>query len=107
MSKMYIAVLDEVDAHMVPCLVGHAVLRHHMFSYNQKRYDDWFKNAFKKCVIKVNRKEFEKIRALDSEEFPITVSWENSTLGGEQSCITVVVHDEIPNVLKYAKLWKP
>ena len=54
-------------------------------------------------------KEFEKIRKLhETHQMHITESWENKTLNGEVSCVTVVAEDDnIPNVLKFAKLWKP
>ncbi len=110
MSKMYICVLDEVSDFIVPCLVGHAVLRHHLksceFSHHSEGYelyDEWLTNSFRKCVVSVSQKEFDKIM-----EIPYSVmSWENTTLGGKPSCVTIVVGEEVPNVLKYARLWKP
>ena len=109
MSKMYICVLDEVPDYIVPCLVGHSVLRHHleacehMCPKGYEVYSVWLNSSFRKCVVSVSQKEFDKIK-----EIPYSVnSWENSTLGGKPSCVTVVVGDEVPNVLKYAKLWKP
>lgn len=107
-DKLYICILDEFPDYMTPTLVGHAVLRHHMVmgcrkEEYRKRYDEWIKNSFKKCVVRVNRKEFDKIMMI-----PDTVeSWENNTLGGEVSCLTVVANTEEHNVLKFAKLWKP
>lgn len=102
-DKLYICVLDEFPDYMTPTLVGHAVLRHHTDWSEHLRYQDWLAYSFKKCVVKVNRKEFEKIRKL-----PFTTeSFENNTLGGNVSCITVVAHKDEHNVLKFAKLWKP
>lgn len=107
--KLYIAVLDEVPDHMVPVLVAHAVLGAHMKFVNPAsnpnwvKYDAWFLNSFKKVVLRVNRKEFEKIKALDD----VFLAHENSTLGGEKSCAVVCPRCEIPNVLKFAKMWKP
>lgn len=104
MSKMYICVLDEVPDFIVPCLVGHSVLRHHDFFFGMiSEYNEWFYKSFRKCVVSVSQKEYDKIK-----ELPYSVeSHENTTLGGKPSCITVVVGDEVPNVLKYSKLWKP
>jgi len=104
MSKMYICILDEVPDFIVPCLVGHSVLRHHDHCASVvEEYDDWFLGSFRKCVVSVSQKEYDKIK-----ELPYAIeSWENSTLGGKPSCVTVVVGDEVPKVLKYAKLWKP
>lgn len=106
---MYIAVLDEFTCHMTPTLVGHAVLRHHIAWFNgdidKELYQNWINASFRKVVLRVNQKEFDKIK-----ELPNTVqSWENTTLGGKPSCVTVVVDTEVdfPNVLKFGKLWKP
>ena len=51
----------------------------------------------------MNRKEFDKIMMIEG----CVESWENNTLGGEVSCLTVVANTEEHNVLKFAKLWKP
>jgi hypothetical protein len=111
--KLYIAVLDDFPDYMVPTLVAHAVLGAHMLfsekrtvkSYNYPRYMDWLKNSFKKCVVRVNQKEFAKIAALDD----VYIGHEKNTLDGRDSCIVVcpMPNEELPNVLKFAKLWKP
>lgn len=113
---MYIAVLDEVPDHMVPVLVAHAVLGSHLKFYypdDDRRewdyvapgaeYREWLVHSFRKCVLKVNRKEFEKMRALDN----VYEAHENTTLGGEKSCVVLCPREEWPNVVKFAKLWVP
>lgn len=113
--KMYIAVLDEVPAFMVPTLVAHAVLGAHLeFSqiYHETQgsyllhkccYDVWLKHSFKKVVLKVNRKEFDKIKAI-----PYTyLAHENKTLNAEKSCAVLCPRDEYHNVIKFAKMWQP
>jgi hypothetical protein len=112
--KLYIAVLDEVPDYMVPTLVAHSVLNAHMkFAetfyddiYNDRGhpvYMDWLINSFKKVTLRVNRKEFDKIAALDD----VHLGHENKTLDGQPSCIVVCPRIEIPNVLKFAKMWAP
>ena len=114
--KMYIAVLDEFPDHMTPTLVAHAVLGAHLkfgvVAHEQgsdrtlyPHYNDWLKNSFKKCVVRVNQKEFNKIFFLPN----VYVGHEKNTLDGRDSCIVVCPRpdDELPNVLKFAKLWKP
>lgn len=113
--KLYIAVLDEVPDFMVPTLVAHSILGAHLefcdsptdafHNRSGSIYTEWLKNSFRKCVIKVNRKEFEKIKQFDR----IYLGHENTTLGGEKSCAVVypVWSNNLPNVLKFAKLWKP
>lgn len=109
MSKLYICVRDDVPDFITPTLVAHAALRHHLKWNIDEQYIGWLMDSFRKCVVRVNLKEFEKIRKLyETHQMHITESWENKTLNGEVSCVTVVAEDDnIPNVLKFAKLWKP
>lgn len=108
--KLYIAVLDEFPDYMTPTLVAHAVLGAHL-EFSQTYYErpaypeymDWLANSFKKCVVRVNQKEFAKIAALPD----IYVAHEKKTLNGRDSCIVVCPREELPNVLKFAKLWSP
>jgi hypothetical protein len=102
-SKLYIAVLDEFPDYMTPTLVAHAVLGAHLVFNGSQVYDAWLKSSFKKCVVRVNRKEFEKIKELPN----VYLGHENNTLNGEKSCAVICVDADIPNVLKFAKLWKP
>ena len=103
-NKLYIAVLDEVPDHMVPVLVAHSVIGAHLkFFGHSVEDDDWLVNSFRKCVVKVNEKEFKKMMALD----PVYVGHENKTLGGMPSCVIVVPREDYPNVVKFAKMWAP
>lgn len=104
MKKMYIAVLDEVPDFMVPTLVAHTVLNAHIHMQDDADYADWLENSFKKVVLRVNRKEFEKIRTMDC-----WLGHENTTLEGEKSCVIPVPMEDAqrPNVLKFARLWEP
>lgn len=114
--KMYIAVLDEFPDYMTPTLVAHSVLGAHMKfsekyvspeyqSYEYPHYVDWLENSFKKCVVRVNQKEFDKISALPN----VYLGHENRTLDARKSCAVVcpMPDSELPNVLRFAKLWKP
>jgi hypothetical protein len=112
--KMYIAVLDEFPDYMTPTLVAHAVLGYNnqiQIGFNDgvvdysyiTLYHRWMLHSFKKVVLRVNQKEFDKISALPN----IGLFHENNTLGGKKSCAVLVVDGDVPNVLKFAKLWKP
>ena len=103
--KLYIAILDEVPPFIVPTLVAHSVINAHEKFKDIPVYQEWWHNSFKKCTVKVNQKEFSKIQQLPF----IHEGYENSTLGGKTSCIVVLpcYNDVLPNVLKFAKLWKP
>jgi hypothetical protein len=108
--KLYIAVLDEVPDHMVPVLVAHTMLGAHLFFYNfynhgSINYTCWLEDSFKKCVVRVNIKEFNKIANI-----PFThLGHENTVLGGMKCCAIPLPtpNTELPNVLKFAKLWGP
>lgn len=108
--KLYIAVLEDCPDFMVPTLVAHSMLGAHLewvrsHMSDPSLYDDWLINSFRKCVVRVNRKEFEKIKQLDK----VYLGHENTTLGGEKSCAIPypVWSNDLPNVLKFAKLWVP
>jgi len=105
--KLYIAVLDEFPDYMTPTLVAHAMLGAHLHFVNLQNatYAQWLAHSFRKCVVRVNRKEFDKIAALPD----VYLAHENKTLNGEKACAIPVPCsiDTAPNVLKFAKLWKP
>lgn len=102
--KMYIAVLDEFPDFMTPTLVAHAVLGAHLEFQDNIDYMNWLKYSFKKCVVRVNQKEFDKIAELPN----VYLAHENHTLDAKKACAVVCPIDgELPNVLKFAKLWKP
>lgn len=103
--KLYIAVLEDVPDFITPTLVAHAVLGAHLAHSGDESYEAWLKNSFKKCVVRVNRKEFDKIAAIPG----VYLAHESKTLDGIKSCAIPVpcVDTELPRVLKFAKLWKP
>lgn len=102
-DKLYICIIDNFPDFMTPTLTAHAVLRHHLEFEHNERYKNWLNNSFRKCVVRVNQKEFDKIRALDD----VCESYELHTLEGQVSCLTIVSNKEEHKVLQFAKLWKP
>ena len=104
-SKLYIAVLDEFPDYMVPTLVAHTMLAAHLKFEDNTKYKRWLESSFKKCVVKVNQKEFDKILGLSE----YCLGCEKNTLNGKVTCIIPLPYLDIdrPNVLKFAKLWKP
>lgn len=102
--KLYIAVLDEFPDYMVPTLVAHSVLSAHLKFQDVPAYQKWLNESYKKCVVRVNRREFDKIAELPQ----VHLGHENNTLGGAPSCAVICPYEsDLPNVLKFAKLWKP
>jgi peptidyl-tRNA hydrolase len=102
---MYIAVLDEFPDYMTPTLVAHSVLGAHLKFQDRPLYQKWLVETHKKCVVRVNQKEFDKIAQLEN----VHLGHESQTLEGKKACAIVcpVENENLPNVLKYAKLWKP
>lgn len=103
--KLYIAVLDEFPDYMTPTLVAHSVLGAHLHFEDLPEYQKWLSKSFKKVVVRVSQKEFDKIASLPNSY----LGHENNTLNGKKSCCIPmpVVYESIPNVLKFSKLWKP
>jgi hypothetical protein len=103
--KMYIAILDQVPDFMVPTLVAHTVLGAHLVMADNEDYQEWLKESFKKCTLKVTQKEFDEIALLPG----VYLGHENTTLGGVKSCaIPVPCANELrPRVLRRARLWSP
>lgn len=104
--KMYIAILDEFPDYMAPTLVAHGVLGAHLSFEGDPTYQRWLNHSFKKCVVRVNQKEFDKITQLGA----VYIGFEKHTLEGKVSIAVVRPYAEdrdIPNVLRFARLWNP
>lgn len=103
--RLYIAVLDAVPDHMVPTLVAHTMLGAHLRFQHTPIYREWLEKSFKKCVVRVNQKEFDRIATLEA----VYLGFEKSTLEGGYSCAIPLPcpNESLPNVLKFARLWSP
>lgn len=102
MNKLYIAVLkDAFDEDMSHTMlsIAHVTLMAHKAFQGIPEYDDWLANSFRKCLILVNKKEFEKIKQLEN----VVVATETAMPGWELTA-AVCPRSDYPNVLKYAKL---
>ena len=114
MKKMYIAVHTDVPDYMVPTLVAHSVINAHIqFDHVHGNheldkvviYREWLQDSFRKVVVRVGQKEFDKIAARH-------LCWqghENTTMLGIPSCLVVLPMEaeDVPNVLKFANMWAP
>ena len=72
---MYIAILDEVPDKMAITLALHTILNadaefteQDTDKWRDMDYLDWRENSYRKVTIRVNRKEFEKIKSASLEE---------------------------------------
>lgn len=112
-KKMYIAILDDAPDYMVPTLVAHSILSAHgkfmtisgFINGTTHIYLDWYHNSFRKVVIRVGRKEYDRIKA----DFIHHEGHENTICGGQGCCLVLlpVESDSVPNVLRCAAMWKP
>lgn len=104
--KLYICVHEDFPDYMTPTLVAHTMLGAHLVLQDIYSYDVWLKQSFKKVVCRVNQKEFDKICALPV----VYIGYEKHTMDGKPSCVIPAPYldrNEMPSVLKFAKLWKP
>ena len=105
--KMYVCVLDSFPDHITPNLVGMSMLQHHIAYTNDEispyLYKLWLETSRFTCVVKLTQHQLESIAhrpdAVSSREFNIRSK--------EPTCVTLVVDEFIPEVLKSAKCWKP
>lgn len=109
-SRLYIAVREEVPDFMVPTLVAHTILGADTFFHENTQevlhqYLQWKTSSFRKCVVKVNKKEWWKIETLPVVYF----GYEKTVYDGQESCAIPLpcLTTQVPNVLKFAKLWAP
>lgn len=86
LPKMYIAVRDDVPDHIVPTLVAHAVLAAHLQAQTLCEdfalYQAWLQHSFRKVVLRVNDKEFSKIKLLN-----VHLAHESTVLAGEKCAV--------------------
>ena len=103
--KMYIAIREDFPDFMTPTLVAHSVIAAHIKFTERKvpEYEKWLSDSFKKVTVRVSRKEFDKIAQLPM----VYGGREIHTCSGEITCIVVCPTETVPNVLKFAQLWKP
>lgn len=102
MSKLYIAVLDTAlkeDINHTILSIAHVTLMAHKAFEGIPEYDDWLANSFRKCLVLVNQKEFNKIKQLDN----VVVATEMAMPGWELTA-AICPRADWPNVIKYAKL---
>lgn len=115
---MYMAIRDDVPDYMVPVVTAHASLGAHLHFtkieaslQDVNMYSTWLNESYRKVVVKVNKKRFDKIANLDTEftkNYGIYSGNENKTLNGEICCLVLIAqHGNLPNELLSAKLWSP
>lgn len=100
MNRLYFAVLDTVDLGHQILSVAHGTLMAHLRFSGNPEYEDWLKNSFRKCVCRVNAKEFDKLKHLDD-----VVVVTEMALDNQEIAVVICPRKEYPNVVKYMKLF--
>ena len=101
--KMYLLVKEDLELGLAMVSVAHAVLACHLQFQDDLDYRAWLDNSFKKCVCKVNPKEFESAKKLGKH-----VIMTESSLDNQETAI-VFCPRKIENLeknFKFYKLWK-
>ena len=100
---MYILVLDNVPDEFVPVITAHASLACYLRNSDNPHMIDWLENSFKKCIVKVNQKEFNK-----AKEFEGCTVMTESALDGQEVAIALTPrpHEDWPKPVRFYKLWK-
>ncbi len=115
--KLYILILDDVPDEFAPVIAAHASMiadgiwsSEHFYGEEDGGYHlplwpiylDWKGNSFKKVVCRVNRASFFK-----AKDLPDVKVITESALDNREVALVVCPRYEVPNVLKFAGMWKP
>src|SRR5687767_4219927 len=102
--KLYILVLDDVPDNFVPVVCAHSSLMAHLEWHDKgiEGYDDWLKNYFKKCVVSVNQKEFERAKTFENVKLV-----HEKGLDNREVALVLCPRKEYDKAVRFYKLWKP
>lgn len=100
--KMYICVKKDVPDNFVPVICAHAGMIAAFDFAEHPNFKLWRQISFKKCVVAVNEKEWEKAK----QEPDYTILTE-SNLGGREVAMVFCPRHEWPKVFQFMQLWRP
>lgn len=104
--KMYIAVKESVPLGFAMVGVAHAAIIAHL-NWGEDRvhkdYQHWREHSFKKVVLKVSDKEFEKLKSLRD-----AVVVTESALEEQQTCVVLCPRDDAdwPKFVRFLRMYK-
>lgn len=98
---MYILIKEDLPIGNALVAAAHASLMCHLEHYNDLEYSEWVRKSFRKCICKVNDKEFEK-----AKEIPDNMVVTESSLDGQEVAIVLKPRKEWPKNVQYYRLWK-
>lgn len=98
--KMYICIKDDVPKNFVPVISAHASLACYLKYKDSEIIQEWLDKSFRKVIVKVNEKEFNKAKELDS------VVLTESALDGIEVAVAIPPMVECPKFMKYLQLYK-
>jgi len=101
---MYILVRESIDIGHAMLAVGHGVLAaNREFAGKEAEYDKWIAGSFRKCVCKLNDKEFENAKKYDKY-----VLMTESGLDGAETALVFCPrpNDQWPKSFSWYKLYR-
>ena len=100
-SKIYILIKENVDIGHALLACAHGTLMCYLKFKENPDFDEYLKNSFRKCVCKVNDKEFENAKKFD--DYVIVTK---SALGNDETALVFKPRKEWPKAFQFYKLWK-
>lgn len=101
--RMYILVRDDVPLGLAMAAVGHATLACYLKFKDQPETQTWLDTSFRKCVCRVNAKQFNNAKA-----FPQHVVVTESALAGVETALAFMPRSDAdwPKDFKFYPLYK-
>ena len=100
-SKMYILIKEDVDIGHALLACAHGTLMCYLKYSNTPDFEEYLKNSFRKCVCKVNEKEFEQ-----AKKFENYVIVTESALGNAETALVFSPRLVWPKAFQFYRLWK-
>lgn len=99
--KMYILIKEFVPNNFAPVIAAHASLACYLKYSDDPEMQTWISGVFKKCVCKVNEKEFENAKSVERN-----LLLTESALDNQEVALVFSPRIEYPKMFQFFKLWK-
>ena len=100
-SKIYILIKEDIDIGHALLACAHGILMCYLKFKDREEFKEYLANSFRKCVCKVNEKEFEAAKRF--EDYIIVTE---SALGNAETALVFSPRKEWPKAFKFYRLWK-
>jgi peptidyl-tRNA hydrolase len=99
--KMYILIKEGLPEGKAIVAAAHASLAAYLKFQDREDVKKWLSGPFRKCICKVNEKEFEK-----ATSFEDSITLTESSLDNMEVAIAFCPREEWPKPFKFYRLWK-